>query len=155
MCFILIQHYHTQMPSKIGLPLAPFTVPCQRFNTHAQGKKLSGLRHSTGTMISPTISSSAKNRLNQARSSSENVLRLQKPFTKEHDNEDSSWTDSHSAQPRHGRMDSCGNMLLLIGSDGAARIYDTEKSVGKTTHKVCCAVVRCFVDSRIIAQTWY
>lgn len=133
------------MSSKIGLPLAPFTVPCQRFNTHTDGKNLSGLRHSTGTMISPTISSSAKNRLNQARSSSENVLRLQKPSTKEHDDEDSLWTDHHSNPPRHGRMNSCGNILLLIGSDGAARIYDTEKSVGKTTHKVCCGAVFCGV----------
>ena len=137
MFLTLTQHYHTQMSSKIGLPLAPFTVPCQRLNTRTHGKNLSGLRHSTGTMISPTMSSSAKNRLNQARSSSENVLRLQKSFTKEHDDEESSWTDHHSTQSRHGRMDSCGNYLILLGSDGAARIYDTEKSVGKIK-KMCC-----------------
>ena len=141
------------MSSNNGLPLAPFTVPCQRLNTHTHGNKLYGVRHSTGTMISSTISSSAKNRLNQARSSSDNVLRLQKPSrsTMEQNDDDSSWTEDHSSQPRHGRMDSCGNILLLIGSDGAARIYDTEKSVGKTTHTKR-AVVRCFVESRIIAN---
>ena len=131
--------HHIQISSSIGLPLAPFTVPCQRRSAH--GNILTGVRHSTGTLITPTISSSAKNRSNLTRSSSENILQLQKLSAEEIDKEDSSWTDSHSSLPRHGRMDSCGKYLLLIGSDGAARIYDTEKSVGKSENGVKCDVV--------------
>jgi hypothetical protein len=92
-------------------------------------------------MITPTISSSAKNRSNLSRSSSENILKLQKPSAQGIDKEESSWTDSHSSIPRHGRMDSCGKYLLVIGSDGAARIYDTEKSVGKNENGVWCGVM--------------
>ena len=92
-------------------------------------------------MITPTISSSAKNRSNLTRSTSENILQQQKHSAQGIDKEDSLWTDSHSSMPRHGRMDSCGRYLLVIGSDGAARIYDTEKSVGKNKNVVWCSVV--------------
>lgn len=94
-------------------------------------------------MITPTISSSAKNRSNLTRSCSENILQLQKHSAQGIDKEDSSWTDSHSSMPRHGCMDSCGKCLLVIGSDGAARIYDTEKSIGKNENGVWCDVVWC------------
>ena len=123
------------MSSDVGLPLAPFSVPCK--DRHAHGRILYGVRHSTGTMISPTISSTAKHKLNKARSSLDNILQLQKSSVQENNVEDSSWTAAHGSLPRHGRMDSCGNYLILLGSDGAARIYDTEKSVGKIK-KMCC-----------------